>query len=397
MDQKRYDHLLTTYRDGLLQDTVPFWVPRAIDKEFGGYTTLRLQNGDLLDTDKSIWFQGRFSWTLSTLYNQVEQNPEWLAAAKSGLDFLRKHGFDTDGRMFFHVEQDGTPIRKRRYFFSECFMTVALAAYAHATSDAAVGQEAEALLKKIIHLIETPGALEPKLFGNNRPSKALVVPMILLNVAQEVRKASGSSWVHELAEDCYKKIKNDFMNHEHKAVLESVAPDNGIIDHIDGRMLNPGHSIEAAWFIFDEAVHRDHDQDMIQTGCTIIDWMWEWGWDTTHGGILYYRDVMNKPPQEYWHDMKFWWNHNEVIIATLYAYYLTADKKYLDMHTQVHDWAYAHFPDKEHGEWFGYLLRDGTISNTAKGTIYKGPFHLPRMQIKCWKLLEMIKQKGLIV
>ena len=49
------------------------------------------------------------------------------------------------------------------------------------------------------------------------------------------------------------------------------------------------------------------------------------------------------------------------------------------MHAQVHDWSFAHFPDREHGEWFGYLHRDGSLSQRAKGNLFKGPFHLPRM------------------
>jgi N-acylglucosamine 2-epimerase len=57
----------------------------------------------------------------------------------------------------------------------------------------------------------------------------------------------------------------------------------------------------------------------------------------------------------------------------------------------VHEWAYAHFPDREHGEWFGYLHRDGTVSTRLKGNVWKGPFHLPRMQWYCTlRIQEML-------
>ena len=115
--------------------------------------------------------------------------------------------------------------------------------------------------------------------------------------------------------------------------------------------------------------------------------MWRRGWDAEYGGLLYFVDVNGLPVQEYWHDMKFWWPHNEAIIATLMAYQLTGDAKYARWHQQVHDWAYQHFADPEHGEWYGYLHRDGRISVPLKGNLWKGPFHLPRMQLVCWMLL----------
>ena len=84
--------------------------------------------------------------------------------------------------------------------------------------------------------------------------------------------------------------------------------------------------------------------------------------------------------------MKFWWPQTEAIIATLYAYQATGDERYLDLHRQVSDWTYGHFPDHERGEWYGYLHRDGTVAQPAKGNLFKGPFHVPRMMICGYRL-----------
>jgi len=116
--------------------------------------------------------------------------------------------------------------------------------------------------------------------------------------------------------------------------------------------------------------------------------MWKRGWDEEHGGILYFKDVYDKPVQEYWHDMKFWWPQCEAIIATLLAYQLTGEEKYAKWHRMIHDYAHEKFCDREHGEWFGYLHRDGGVSSPLKGNQFKGPFHLPRMQWYCWQLLD---------
>ena len=80
--------LITTYRDGLLNDTLPFWFPRAVDREHGGFLHCFDHDGALLDSDKSVWAQGRMTWMLLALYNTVEKRPEWLEWGEHGLRFL---------------------------------------------------------------------------------------------------------------------------------------------------------------------------------------------------------------------------------------------------------------------------------------------------------------------
>jgi N-acylglucosamine 2-epimerase len=375
------------YSGQLLNDTIPFWFPRSFDREHGGYLFMRDADGTLIDDDKSVWIQGRATWTLSTLYNTVEKKQEWLEGAKLGFDFLNRHCFDTDGRMFFHVTRDGRPIRKRRYYFSETFYVIAAAAYAKATGDPYAASQARKVFGDCIRYATTPGLLEPK-FTDTRPAKGIGVPMIMLNTAQQLRDNIGDDRCDDFITKWIGEIEKDFVKDDIRCVMEQVAPDGSIIDHIDGRTLNPGHAIEGAWFILNEARHRNNDPHLIGLGCRMIDYMWERGWDAEHGGILYFRDVYGRPVQEYWQDMKFWWPHNEVIIATLLAYLMTGNEKYADWHRQVHDYAYAHFHDKRHGEWFGYLHRDGSIAQTAKGNLFKGPFHLPRQEWFCMQILK---------
>ncbi len=379
------------YQHQLLNDTVPFWFPRSVDEEYGGYLLMRDHDGTLLDDDKAVWIQGRAAWLLSTLYNTVEPKQEWLDGAKKGIDFLNEHCFDADGQMFFHVTRDGSPIRKRRYFFSETFAVIAMAAYAKATGDAEIAEKARTLFGKCIEYATIPGLLQPK-FEPTRPAKGIGVPMIMINTAQQLRETIGDPRCDEYIVKWMKEIETDFVKHDIRCVMEQVAPDGNIIDHIDGRTLTPGHAIEGAWFILHEAKYRNNDPQLIDLGCKMLDYMWERGWDKEYGGILYFRDVYNKPVQEYWQDMKFWWPHNETIIATLLAYTLTGNEKYAEWHKMVHDYSYSHFHDKTNGEWFGYLHRDGTIAQTAKGNLFKGPFHLPRQEWYCMQLLNSYKK-----
>jgi N-acylglucosamine 2-epimerase len=389
---KDLEALRDFYSQQLLSDTIPFWFPRSLDKEFGGYLFMRDADGSLIDDDKAVWIQGRGTWMLSTLYNTIDKKQEWLEGAKLGYDFLNQHCFDSDGRMFFHLTRDGRPLRKRRYFFSETFYVIAAAAYAKASGDEKAADNARKIFGECIAYASGEKSLPPK-FTNTRAAKGIGVPMIMINTAQQLRETIGDDRCDEWITKWIAEIERDFVKDDIQCVMEQVAMDGSIIDHVDGRTLNPGHAMEGAWFILHEARYRNNDPHLVNLGCRMLDYMWERGWDKEHGGILYFRDVYGKPVQEYWQDMKFWWPHNEVIIATLLAYLVTGNEKYAEWHKMVHDYAYSHFHDKEHGEWFGYLHRDGTIAQTAKGNLFKGPFHLPRQEWYCASIINEFLEK----
>lgn len=383
--------LAKLYRDTLLDDVIPFWLRHGIDREHGGIITALDRDGSILDTDKSVWFQGRAGWMFATLYNTLEKRAEWLEAARSCVEFSRAHCHSPEGKMYFSVTREGAPLRMRRYVFSESFAAVSYAAFAKATGDARAADDAVTAFETYLRYSFEPGVMQPK-FEETRPMKGIAPLMIAIVTAQELRENLGDVVVRgrtytEWIDRCIAEIERDFFKRDIGALMEVVSPDGGIIDHIDGRTLNPGHAIECAWFIMHEGRHRG-DKRLIELGCVILDCMWRRGWDQEYGGVLYFVDVFGKPVQEYWHDMKFWWPHNEAIIASLLAWKLTGEARYAEWHKQAHDWSFAHFPDHQHGEWFGYLHRDGSVSQRAKGNMFKGPFHLPRMLWYCWRLLD---------
>ena len=143
----------------------------------------------------------------------------------------------------------------------------------------------------------------------------------------------------------------------------------------------------------EEAKTHNWNKDLTDMALTIFDWSWDWGWDKSYGGIINFRDCRNLPVQDYSQDMKFWWPQCETIIASLYAYLATGDDEYIYRHQRISEWTYAHFPDAKYGEWYGYLHRDGRVAQPAKGNLFKGPFHIPRMMIKSYTLCKEILDK----
>lgn len=377
------------YKEDMLTDIMPFWMEHGLDKVHGGVYTCVDRKGELMDSTKSVWFQGRFAFTCCFAYNHIERKQEWLDAAKCTLDFIEKHCFDNDRRMYFEVMADGTPLRKRRYVFSESFAAIAMAEYALATGNQTYAQKALDIFKDMRHFLNTPGILEPKYLPTVE-MQGHSITMIMINVASRIKKVISDPELDRQIDESLHALKTYFIHPEFKALLETVGPNGEFIDTINGRTINPGHCIETSWFLFDVAHDRGNDKELIDLGLQIFDWSWEWGWDKEYGGIINFRDCRNLPAQDYSQDMKFWWPQTESIIATLYAYKLTKDEKYLQMHRQISEWTYAHFPDHEYGEWYGYLHRDGSVAQPAKGNLFKGPFHIPRMMTKAHTLCQEI-------
>lgn len=379
----------TSYRESLTNDILPFWLKHGLDRQNGGVYTCVNRDGSLIDSTKSVWFQGRFGFITSYAYNHIEKNPEWLAASKSCIDFIEQHCTDTDGRMFFEVTADGRPLRKRRYVFSETFAAIAMSEYAIASGDELYARKALDLFGRIRHYLNTPGILEPKYLPTLQ-ARGHSVTMILINTASRIREAIQAPELDAQIDESIDAIRRYFVHPEFEALLEMVGPEGEFIDTGNGRLINPGHCIETSWFLLEEARHRNWEKGLTELALQILDWSWKWGWDEQYGGIINFRDCRHLPVQDYSQDMKFWWPQTETIIASLYAYLATKDEKYLEMHKMVSDWTYAHFPDKEYGEWYGYLHRDGTIAQPAKGNIFKGPFHIPRMMMYGYGLCQDI-------
>lgn len=381
MTQKQIDSLKSygaKYRRDLVYNIMPFWLQYGVDTKNGGIYTSLDRDGTLMDTTKSVWFQGRFGYIAAYAYNHVEPKAEWLAASKSAIDFIEAHCIDTDGHMFFTVTAEGAPIQKRRYVFSECFAAIAMAEYSKASGDRTYARKAFELYLNIKRMLTTKGFLEPKTTIEGRGHS---ITMILINVVSVIREVWSAPELEAQVESSINDIERYFMRPEFEALLETVGPNGEFFDTCSGRTINPGHSIETSWFILAESKRRGWDEHLKRLGVQIFDWSYKWGWDEQYGGIINFRDCRNFPPQDYSQDMKFWWPQCETIIASLYCFEATGDPKYLDIHKKAGDWAYDHFADKEYGEWYGYLHRDGSVAQPAKGNIFKGPFHVPRMMI----------------
>ncbi len=377
------------YRRALLADVIPFWEAHSPDRDHGGYFTCLQRDGAVYDTDKFVWLQSRQVWTFAMLYNRVAARPAWLALARHGADFLRAHGQAPNGDWYFALTRTGQPLVQPYNIFSDCFAALALGQYALAAGDDRAAELARRTYRAILVRQDHPKGAYDKTVPGTRPLRNFALPMILSNLALELAPLLTPAEVEATLERCLATVLGPFHDPATNLIVENVAPDGRWVDSFDGRLLNPGHAIEAMSFIMDIAARRgDAALSARATDVTLA--MLELGWDRTHDGVFYFLDRLGHPPQQLEWDQKLWWVHVETLVALLRGYQLTRRPECWAWFEKVHAYTWAHFPDPAYGEWFGYLNRQGEVLLPLKGGKWKGCFHLPRALQRCWQMFEQL-------
>jgi len=376
------------YKNELLNEVIPFWEKYAVDKEFGGYFTCLDEKGRIYDTDKFIWLQARQIWMFSKLYQSVQKNPRWKEIAILGAKFLKKNGRDIDGDWYFSLNQNGQPLVQPYNIFSDCFAAMAFGKLYEIEPKEEYAQIAKTTFENIIKRQQNPKGSYNKTYPGTRNLQNFALPMILCNLSLELEPLLGSNKVSEVTDSVIDLVMNTFYNEESGLVLENVSDTGEFVDSFEGRLLNPGHAIEAMWFIMNLGI-RKNDKVLIEKAEKIIFQQLEHGWDEKYGGIFYFMDVKGHPPQQLEHDQKLWWVHLETLVALAKIYAYNQNTKAESWFKKVHNYTWNHFRDKKNGgEWFGYLNRQGEVLLPLKGGKWKGCFHVPRALIEVWKTLE---------
>lgn len=387
MDFKK---LALQYRNELLNNVIPFWLEKSQDKEFGGYFTCLDRKGNIFDTDKFIWLQGRQVWMFSMLYNNVEKKQEWLDCAVLGGEFLKKHGHDGNLNWYFSLDRKGNPLVEPYNIFSYTFATMAFGQLSIATGDKEYAEIAKKTFDIVLSKRDNPKGQWNKAHPGTRNLKNFALPMILCNLVLEIESLLDEELMQETIDSFLHEVMNVFLRPELGGIIvENVELDGSLSDTFDGRLLNPGHAIEAMWFIMDLGV-RLNRKDLIEKAVSTTLKMIEYGWDEQYGGIFYFMDRLGHPTQQLEWDQKLWWVHIETLISLLKGYQLTGSEACLAWFEKVHEYTWSHFKDPQYPEWWGYLNRQGEVLLDLKGGKWKGCFHVPRGMYQCWKTLEKI-------
>ena len=396
MEEARRAELEEFYRSALLDNVMPFWTERSLDREHGGYLVHLDREGRQTGDGKYVWFQAREAWMFSALYNQLEPRREWLDAARLGADFLKRHGRASPGVWNYLLARDGAALEGPISWFSDGFALVALNEYARAAGDDEALDMALETFWSFVKRAQDPDYDSYFPTASVRTASRLVIPMFLLFAGHKVREYHADPRLDGLLDECLDRIMNRHVRAGERVLYETLsAGDMELLDTPEGRTLNPGHAIECMWFVMHEARRRG-DDFLIQRAADVVEWMMERGWDDECGGMFAFVDVGGGEPHagEWFRaagmawDTKIWWVHSEIIYSTLLAYRLTGRPALLDWFEKAHAWTFEHFADPDFPEWFSYPDRSGKPTDTSKGNIWKGAFHVPRSLFYCYLTLR---------
>ena len=382
--------LRTEFEEELFGSVIPCWERHSWERRHGGFWNCLDRTGEVFDVTKYGWLQGRETWLFSKLYRTVEPKPVWLEMARSGAEFLRFKALTPDDRIPFRMTAEGAPVSIQRKIFSECFYVMALAEYARASGDESYAREARRMFELVWSWAFDWTKVGRPEYAGATPLESLAVPMILMNLIEELTDGRAAPFERELA-----ACQEAFLRHVKPAerrVYEFVRPDGSLCPELpEGRQLNPGHAIEAGWFLQHWA-RRQGDARLSALAVDIVRWSHAEGWDADHGGLFYFLDAQGRSPVQLEWNMKLWWPHCEALYAHLLDASVTGSDADWKLFLATKDYTFARFPDREYGEWYGYLDREGRVSQSFKGGPYKCAFHVPRALLLCRNLLADMEQ-----
>ncbi|XP_069895586.1 N-acylglucosamine 2-epimerase isoform X1 [Dipodomys merriami] len=376
-----------------LDRVVAFWVEHSHDQEHGGFFTCLGHDGKVFDDLKYVWLQARQVWMYCRLYRHFQRfhQSQLLDSAKAGGEFLLRCArvAPPGKKCAFVLTRDGRPGKVQRTIFSECFYTMAMNELWRVTGDVRYQNEAVGMMDEIVYWVrEDPSGLgQPQLSGAPA-AEPMAVPMMLLHLVQQLSEddAELAGKYGELEDWCAHRILQH-VQRGGQVVLENVSVDGKELPGCLGRHQNPGHALEAGWFLLRYASRKEDPKLRAHIIDKFLLLPFHSGWDEEYGGLFYFKDADGLCPTQLEWDMKLWWPHCEAMVAFLMGYRDSGDPALLRLFDQVAEYTFRQFRDSERGEWFGYLNREGKVALTIKGGPFKGCFHVPRCLAMCEEML----------
>lgn len=383
--------LLRLYEDELLENVIPWWMAHGIDRKYGGPLETITEDGRAASTDKPVWSVGRALFIWSLLYNRIGRRPEWLEVADRIVELIVRIGPRVGWIWPQTLRRDGTPAAPSRNLYNDGFILMGLSEYIRATGSVEAIAAARATWETVSARMVRANAHLAGEHDLGPDAACHGISMIFSLVGHELGKTLADAAILAAGHDHARRVQDLFTDERSGLVREYRGADGTDLDGPMGRACIAGHAIESAWFAI-QILRDRHERARLSRAVAQVRAHVEAAWDEQCGGLFGTIDAETGEPLGP-DARKNMWPHTEALYALLLCHEVSGEAWCLEWYDRLHEWSWAHFPNRAHGEWHRVVERDGSFPWGVDGPgprPRKEPFHLPRMLIMTVELLRRL-------
>jgi mannobiose 2-epimerase len=383
---------------------LPFWLKNARDREHGGFHSFIGEDMKARDSlPHGALLTCRILWTFSAAY-RAYRDPEYLEMARWAYRDLTGRFVDGQyGGLFWSVGPDGRPADAHKQIYGQVFGIYGLSEYYRATGDIAALQLAVAIYGLIEKNAHDPvnggyfdalsrewrrgGAMDGNLLGDAPKSQNSHIHILegFTNLLRVWPDEGLRGRERELIELTMSRIIDPKTHHLVLFMKDDWTPIGDDVSY--------GHDIELSWLLVEAAdvlgdpslVARSRREALAIARVTNAE-----GVDSDGG--VYNEGGPGGPTNMH----KEWWEQAEGAVGFLNAYQISGDPAYLADTERSWRFIQDKFVDRQDGDWYDTLERDGTPIVERKGrngmtypgaklSVWKCPYHNSR---SCLQLIE---------
>lgn len=403
--------LIPALERNLRENVIPFWFPRVVDSEHGGYLVHNGPDGQPLPGGtKMIVTQARTLWLASRLMRSRYAVPGLREAADAGFAFLRDRMWDREhGGFYWSVDRTATRVLEpAKHLYGQAFALYALSEYYLASGNA----EAFELAGRLFALMDARAY--DREYGGYReffaadwseaPAEAkspMGAPgdMKLMNTHLHLMEAL-TTYVRAGAPPLARERLAEMVEIESQAVIRKNL--NGAVVGTDRHRrdwtpvldattrMSYGHDVENVWLIAEAlraldrptAPYHDLFRELFTNAI-------RYGWDEAAGGF-YDSGLPGQPASG---RAKTWWVQAESLVGALTMLDLTGEATYADIFARTWHFVDTVQTDWASGEWHETILPNGQPRRGNKATPWKGGYHNGRALLESIERIERLTRQ----